>query len=140
MLETENKPKYEMPYLLIPEIAEDKVDSEVNELKKIIAENGGVTIQTGLLEKKRLAYPVKKQNWAYFGVVYFNVDNKDDLNKVKKIFASNKKILRFLILNKAIKTHPTGDHPKGKKPNPIISKEPAPMPSFDQKLESILKG
>jgi small subunit ribosomal protein S6 len=143
MNEPENKKEYEMSYLLTPEIPEDKIDSETAELKNIITENGGDIVQTNPPEKKRLAYPVKKQNQAYFGIVYFNTD-KDGLDKIKKALVFYKKILRFLILSKIIKPHPTGDHPKGEKPSPIIAqqpaKTPAPTQSFDQKLESILKG
>lgn len=130
MSEMENKKEYEMSYLLTPDIPEDKIDSEVAELKNIITENDGDTVQVNPPEKKRLAYPVKKQNQAYFGVVYFNT-NKDGLDKIKKALAFYKKILRFLILSKIIK------------PSPIIvqspAKAPAPTQSFDQKLESILK-
>ncbi len=147
MNEAENKParqsltlrasaggkEYEMSYILTPDIPEDKIDSETIELKNIITENGGDIVQTNPPEKKRLAYPVKKQNQAYFGIVYFNTD-KDGLDKIKKALAFYKKILRFLILSKIIKP----------KPSPIIVQPPAktlvPTQSFDQKLESILKG
>ncbi len=143
MNEAENKKEYEMSYLLTSDIPEDKIDSEILELKNIITENGGDMVQVNPPEKKRLAYPVRKENQAYFGVVYFNVD-EDGIDKIKKVLAFYKKILRFLILNTVIKSHPTGDHPKGEKPSPIIVqqpvKTPAPTQSFDQKLESILKG
>ena len=135
MSEAENKKEYEMSYLLTPDIPEDKIDSEAIELKNIITENGGDIVQTNPPEKKRLSYPVKKQNQAYFGIVYFNTD-KDGLDKIKKNLAFYKKILRFLILSKIIKP----------KPSPITVQQPAKTPvpaptqSFDQKLESILKG
>jgi len=133
MSEAENKKEYEMSYLLTPDIPEDKIDSEAIELKNIITENGGDIVQTNPPEKKRLSYPVKKQNQAYFGIVYFNTD-KDGLDKIKKNLAFYKKILRFLILSKIIKP----------KPSPITVQlpaiTPAPTQSFDQKLESILKG
>ena len=133
MNEAENKKEYELSYLLTPEIPEDKIDSEAVELKNIITENGGDTVQTNPPEKKRLAYPVRKQNQAYFGIVYFNI-NKDGLDKIKKTLAFSKKILRFLILSKVLKP----------KPSPVIVQQPAKTPvptqSFDQKLESILKG
>ncbi len=138
MTELENKKEYEMSYLLTPDIPEDKIDSEAIELKNIITENGGDIVQTNPPEKKRLAYPVKKQNQAYFGIVYFNTD-KDGLDKIKKALAFYKKILRFLIL-----THSTSSGLIKPKPSPIIAqqpaKTPAPTQSFDQKLESILKG
>ncbi len=139
MNELENKKEYEMPYLLSPEIAEDKIDAEIAELKKIIAENSGNTIQAESPEKRRLAYPVKKQSYAYFGVIYFNID-ADGLDKIKKSLFLNKKILRFLMLNATIKPRPKNENPKSEKLNPITvqSETSAPAQSFDQKLEDIL--
>lgn len=143
MKKAENTKEYEISYLLTPDIPENKIDSEVIEFKNIITENGGDIVQMNPPEKKRLAYPIRKQNQAYFGIVYFNID-KDGLDKIKKTLALYKKILRFLILSKVIKSHPADDHPKDEKPSPItgepLVKAPAPTQSFDQKLESILKG
>ena len=134
MNELENKKEYEFAYLLSPDISEDKIDFEVSELKDLIAKNGGDVIQANLPEKRRLAYPVKKQNFSYFGVVYFNTD-AENLDKIKKALIFYKKVLRYLLLNKAIKSHPTGDHPKGDKPTPIITSQ-----SFEQRLESLLNS
>jgi len=135
MNEVKNKKEYEMSYLLTPEIPDDKTDPEVAEIKKIITENNGDIIQTDPLEKKRLAYPVKKQNYAYLGIVYFNID-KENLDKIKKTLALYKKVIRYLILNKPLKPKP--------KPKMVAfqpsTEMPAPTPTFDQKLESILKG
>ena len=143
MNEAENKKEYEMSYHLMPDIPEDKIDSETIELKNIITENGGDIVQADLPKKRRLAYPVRKQNQAYFGIVYFNTD-KDGLDKIKKALAFYKKILRFLILNMVIKSPGHTPTAGQAKPNPIIVqqpvKTPVPTQSFDQKLESILKG
>ena len=145
MNETENKREYEMSFLLTPEVAEDKLDFETAELKKLISENDGEAIQINLLEKKQLAYPVKKQNQAYLGIVYFNI-NSDGLDKMKNVLALNPKFLRFLILNKPIKLN----KPVKSRIEPIM-KIPEILPrtektteipneSFDKKLESILNG
>ena len=157
MDEKENKKEYEMSYHLVPDIPEDKIDSETIELKNIITENGGDIVQADLPKKRRLAYPIRKQNQAYFGVVHFDAD-KDGLDKTKKALALCKKILRFLILTHSIRS--TIVQGSGlmlnkvealskiikPKPSPIIAQQPAKTPapaptqSFDQKLESILKG
>ncbi len=128
MNEAENKKEYEMVYLLTPEIAGDKINSEVDELKKIIAENNGNIIQANPPEIKRLAYPIKKQSQAYLGVVYFDID-KSELDKIQKVLALHKKILRFSILSHSTKI-------ELKQPEPLAT--PAPTQSFDQKLENIL--
>ena len=137
MNEDENKREYEMSFLLTPEIAEDKLDFETAELKKLISENDGEGIQISSLENKRLAYPVKKQNQAYLGVVYFNIDS-GGLDKIKSVLSLNTKYLRFLILNKPNKPVKSRVEPTMR----IIEEKKTEIPSesFDKKLESILKG
>ncbi|MDO8575016.1 MAG: 30S ribosomal protein S6 [bacterium] len=136
MEEIESKKEYELAYLLAPDIAEENLNLETAELKRIISENSGEAIESEVPKKRWLAYPVKKQGQAYFGVIYFNMD-KENLSEIKKNLLFNEKILRFLIVNKSLK-----------KPKPVIAaslkaideKTPeATAPSFDQKLESILK-
>ena len=134
MSETENKKEYELAYLLAPDVAEEKLDSETADLLKIISENGGKAIESNTPKKRWLAYPVKKQAQAYFGVIYFNID-KENLSIIKKNLSFNKNVLRFLIVNKSLK-----------KAKPIIATpvklpdETAQVQSFEKKLESILRS
>ena len=134
MTEAENKIKkeYEMAYLLTPDIAEEKLDLEIAEFKKIISENGGEIIDFSAPQRRRLAYPIKKQNQAYFGTVYFNM-NVEEAGKIRKGLALNKKILRYLILNEPLKLKPSTLPIK-------VSDKSSPVQSFNQKLESILNG
>ncbi|OGD25617.1 30S ribosomal protein S6 [Candidatus Azambacteria bacterium RIFCSPHIGHO2_01_FULL_40_24] len=130
----ENKLEYELAYLLAPDIAEEKLNLETAELKRIISENGGEATESNVPKKRWLAYPVKKQSQAYFGVIYFNID-KENISEIKKNLSFNKNVLRFLIVNKSLK-----------KTKPVIaapvklSDETTPVQSFDRKLESILNG
>jgi len=134
MNDTENIKEYEMSYLLTPDISEDKVDAEVAEFKKVITDNGGDIAQDNIPEMRRLAYPVKKQNRAYFGVVYFNIDT-DGLDKIKKVLILYKKVLRYLILNKAAEIKQTATPVRQSAENSAPSAQ-----SFDQRLESLLKS
>ena len=136
MNEAENKLKYELAYLLNPEIAEEKLDSETADLLKIISENGGKAVESNIPKKRWLAYPVKKQAQAYFGVVYFNAD-KENLDGIKKNLYFNKKVLRFLILNEPLKKPEPAAAPLKTAAEKIPETS---APSFDQKLESILNG
>ena len=121
-----------MAYLLNPEIAEEKLDLETAEIKRIISENGGEAIESEAPKKRWLAYPVKKQGQAYFGVIYFNTD-KENIDKIKKTIFFNKNVLRFLILSNATK-------PKLKsitEPRRVVAEKTPEMtaPSFEKKLE-----
>lgn len=129
------KTEYEMAYLLSSEVAEEKLDLENAELKKIISENGGEAVESEAPKKRWLAYPIKKQSQASFGVIYFNTD-KENLDKIKKNLSFYKNLLRFLIVNKTIK-------PKLAALLRQTAAEKTPemtASSFEQKLENILKG
>jgi len=134
MSESENKKEYELAYLLMPDISEDKIESEVSELKDVIAKNGSSVIQANLPEKRHLAYPVKKQNFAFFGAVYFNSDT-ESLDKIKKALVFYKKVLRYLLLNKAAESKPISLTLKSQP-----SKAQSPAQSFEQRLESLLNS
>lgn len=126
-----------MAYLLNPEVAEEKLDLEIVELKRMILENGGEAIELEAPKKRWLAYPVKKRSQAYFGVVYFHSD-KENVEKVKKTIFFNKNVLRFLILGNAIKPKPKSIIESRQ----VVDEKTPEMaaPSFEKKLESILNG
>jgi len=134
MNEPENKKEYELAYLLTSDISDDKIETEVSEFKGFIAKNGGDIIQANLPEKKRLAYPVKKQNFAFFGVIYFNA-NTESLDKIKKALIFYKKVLRHLLLNKTMKS---GSINLNLESQP--AKTQSPIQSFEQRLENLLNS
>ncbi len=142
MNEAENKQKYELAYLLNPGIAEEKLDLETAELKKIISENSGELTESVTPKKRLLAYPVKKLNQAYFGVIYFNA-NKENLDRIKKELSFNKNVLRLLIISedKALNKQAVKSEPSAAPMKTMEEKTPESItPSFDKKLESILNG
>lgn len=132
MNELENKKEYELAYLLTSDISDDKIESEVSELKDFITKNGSDVIQASLPEKRRLAYPVKKQNFAFFGVVYFNSDT-ESLDKIKKALVFYKKVLRHLLLNKTAQPKSTDSNLESQAEKTAPSAQ-----SFEQRLESLL--
>lgn len=123
--------EYELSYFLTTDISENSVDSAISELNLLITDSGGENTGLETPKIRRLSYPIKKQNEAYFGVVYFNI-NTEGLLKIKKSLALNKKFLRHIILNKPLKPKPAA---ASLAPNVLIS----PLTqSFDEKLENIL--
>lgn len=131
MDEITDKREYEMSYLLVSDIAEDKLETEKEELSKTLLQNGGTVGELDMPAKKRLAYPIKKQTQAYFGTANFKM-TEENLEALKKAMTFNKKYLRFLIVNKpAVKAKLQVGTP--------LENAPLMPESFEQKLESILK-
>lgn len=100
------KKLYEVGYLLIPLIAEEKLADEVNVLRSHIESTGGMIVTEDQPKMRRLAYEIrqrgitsKKQRFidAYFGWMRFQASPAEILS-ITEAFDKNDKILRFLII------------------------------------------
>lgn len=96
---------YEVGYLLLPSIPEEKVPEHVTAIKGVITQAGGTFISEEDPTSRRLAYEMVKRigtknerfRSAYFGWVKFEV-NGEELPAVKEKLDSMESILRSLIV------------------------------------------
>ncbi len=107
------KKLYEVGYLLIPLISEDKLADEINILRSYIETAGGFIISEEQPKMRKLAYEIKQRGIAskkirfedaYFGSIRFNASGDVTL-KIQESFDKNDKVLRFLII-KPVKDSP----------------------------------
>ncbi|PIP55609.1 MAG: hypothetical protein COX06_02345 [Candidatus Zambryskibacteria bacterium CG22_combo_CG10-13_8_21_14_all_42_17] len=102
---TGEKTVYEIGYLILPSISEDKISDVVDAIRKVIAKEGGTEIDAEAPFKENLAYTMSKTigasryvlSDAYLGWIKFEVDKA----KVVAIKAGVEKItevLRFLLV------------------------------------------
>jgi ribosomal protein S6 len=89
--------KYELTYLISPELSEQEADSLLTEINSFIKEKGGILEKNLPLLKKQLGYSVKKKITAYLASVIFQI-KPIELKEIKKQIESNPKILRYLVL------------------------------------------
>ena len=85
---------YELMLLLNPN-ATDEVDEFLNDLKKIIVDNKGNLVDTKLLGKRQLAYPINNMNYAN----YVHLDVKiepETLNILEEKFKYDQNVFRHL--------------------------------------------
>lgn len=90
---------YELAYLLNPNLKEEEILQWKENLKNIIvSELGGEFKKEINVKKRKLAYLIKKQSFAYFGSIYFLLSpNKVELFEEK--IKTDKNILRYLLLH-----------------------------------------
>lgn len=111
----DNKKLYEIGYLLVPQVAEEKIPEEVAVLKSAIETGGGNIVAEGEPKLRKLAYEVVKRvagsgrnskyEDAYFGWMKFETTGKGarDINiAVKKL----NNIMRFIIIKTVIEEKP----------------------------------
>tara|TARA_A100001234_G_scaffold154271_1_gene135934 strand:- start:3038 stop:3322 length:285 start_codon:yes stop_codon:yes gene_type:complete len=91
---------YELMLLLNPNTM-DEVDEFLNDLKKIIVDNKGNLVDTKLLGKRQLAYPINNMNYAN----YVHLDVKiepETLNILEEKFKYDQNVFRHLTVKLGI--------------------------------------
>jgi small subunit ribosomal protein S6 len=93
--------EYEIAVLYHPDLEIDLGNAE-NKLKKIIADNGGQIGKTDNWGKRKLAYPISKQEYAVY--VFYKVDMPaENVQKVEQTLNITDEIIRFLITKPDLK-------------------------------------
>jgi small subunit ribosomal protein S6 len=87
--------QYEIAVLYHPDLEID-LEKTTKKVEGIIAEAGGKVTKTDNWGKRKLAYPIKKQEFALY--VFYSVDMPSDgVRKVETTFNITDEIIRFLI-------------------------------------------
>lgn len=105
LLKEDGSQVYEIGYLLVSSIPEEKVASEVAALKEILSKKGAEFIGEEAPELRTLAYTMVKKIGAsnqkfdqgYFGWFKFTLLKKN-IESVKKAFEENSSMLRTLVI------------------------------------------
>ncbi|SDD86379.1 small subunit ribosomal protein S6 [Paenibacillus sp. UNCCL117] len=87
--------KYEVMYIIRPDIEQEAVQATVEKFQGII-NNGGEVTKHDVMGKRRLAYEINKFRDGHYVLVQFNATNEVivELDRVMKI---SDEIIRYLI-------------------------------------------
>jgi len=91
--------KYELVYLLNPNTSEEKQKEIVDRLKGYIEQMGGIVDRFELWEKRRLAYPIKKFNEAFYYILNFQGYGKI-VEELERRLRVTDEVIRFLTINR----------------------------------------
>ncbi len=90
--------KYEIMYILKPELAADAIKAENESLQKILTDNGAtVTKVDESLGLRDLAYEIKKCKKGYYVVLTFETSDNKAINEFDRLTRVNSNVLRFLL-------------------------------------------
>jgi small subunit ribosomal protein S6 len=92
---------YEIAVLYHPDLEIDLEKAETR-VTKIITDNGGKVTKTDNWGKRKLAYPIKKQDFAVY-VFYTAELPADNVAKIEQTFNITDEIIRFLITKPDLK-------------------------------------
>ena len=92
---------YEIAVLYHPDLEIDLAKAE-DRVTKIIADNGGKITKTDNWGKRKLAYPINKEEFAVY--VFYTVEMPaENVTKVEQTFNITDEIIRFLITRPDLK-------------------------------------
>ncbi len=144
---------YEIAYLLSSKLADDEVLPATDKITSLISGSNGKVQKEEKLQKRLLAYPIKKEKEAYLGVMQFQTEPEKikDLGKELKL---QPEVLRFMINRLTEKDLEAIQAQAERRARPILKPRaiklaPSPLPpketpkeikpeEFERKLEEIL--
>lgn len=86
--------KYEIGFLI-------RLEEDEGELARILKDCGFLIVDDGKISRIRLAYPIKKENFAFFGYLYFS-GNPESVKELNKELKASPKILRYLVISQPV--------------------------------------
>jgi len=120
---------YELTYIINPNLSETEVATQTDKVRGFINGIGGEIKEEKLGEKRKLAYPIKKQNFGFYVTVQFNLE-PDKIAELEKQIRMEQLILRHLLVAKE-EAQPTA------KPIPFIKPIITPKIATEQKPEKV---
>lgn len=91
--------QYETVFLISPNLEEEETTKIINQISGIISKEKGKLIQEDRWGKRRLAYPIKKFEEAFY--VFFHYEGDSNIPfELERRFKQTEAILRFLTVKK----------------------------------------
>lgn len=89
--------KYELMYILRPELDEAGVKNANADLQKLLTDNGAKVIDVNEWGLRDLAYAIKKETKGYYVVLKFEVSDNKAIDEFNRLTRNNSNVLRYLI-------------------------------------------
>lgn len=88
--------KYEVIYIIRPDVEQENVQAIVDKFSGII-NNGGEVTKQDVIGKRRLAYEINKIRDGYYVLVHFNATT-EVVNELDRIMKITDEVIRSLIV------------------------------------------
>lgn len=93
--------KYEVMFILRPDLDEEKINELVERFKNIITENGGELTKVDTWGKRRLAYEIQHVREGYYVVFQFN-SQPDVAKEMDRVLKITDGVLRHIIVREDV--------------------------------------
>ncbi len=110
---------YELVVVLHPDLEID-VDTPIAKLEKLVAGVKGKVVKRDSWGKKRLAYPIKKQQFGMY--VYFDLElPPNQVRELESQLLITEEVIRFLLVNKLVLQRPAAVAKRQKSTKPAAA-------------------
>ena len=90
---------YEMMYILSPRLDEENQKGIQNRIKETIGSIGGTIDNTENLGRKRLSYPIQKQNDGVYVLSHFKADSRK-LTELTRVMNITEGLMRHIVIRR----------------------------------------
>ena len=141
----DNMSVYEIGYLIVPSVPEEKIPAEADVINKIINASGATKIADEAPHRMKLAYEMRKKsvsgtyekyNEAYFGWTKFEVGS-DIVESIKKAIEKHPSVLRMLMISTVRENTYLGKSAPAIAAEIMDKKESVPAASIEEMDKSI---
>lgn len=89
---------YETLFILNGTLDAETIKTNIEKFKGVIEKNGGVIENVDEWGKRKLAYPIKKQNTGYYTLINFK-SNPDLPRELERNYRISDAVIRFIVVN-----------------------------------------
>jgi small subunit ribosomal protein S6 len=90
---------YETGFLLAPSLSEEETEKIITQMTDVVSQKEGKLIRQEKWGKRRMAYPIKRFNEAFY--VFLHYEGKEDIPlELARRFKQTDAVLRYLTLKK----------------------------------------
>lgn len=93
----ENSTKYEILYIIRPDINDEVKQELIARFDKILTDLGTEIVESKDWAKKRLAYEINDYREGIYHLITLNAENADGINEFDRLARINRDILRHMI-------------------------------------------
>ncbi|MDQ0417855.1 MULTISPECIES: 30S ribosomal protein S6 [Thermoactinomycetaceae] len=90
--------KYELMYIVRPDMDEEAVKATREKVAGVITNNGGEVVKTDDMGKRRLAYLINKYREGVYTVVNFNGE-ATMVSELERVINIDENIIRHMVVN-----------------------------------------
>ncbi|RLE04619.1 MAG: 30S ribosomal protein S6 [Candidatus Aminicenantes bacterium] len=88
---------YETAFLIAPNLPEEEVEALIQEMAEVIKQKKGQMVKEDRWGKRKLAYPIKKFEEAYY--VFFLYEGEPDIPaELERLFKQKDAVIRFMTI------------------------------------------